>query len=287
MLRTPVRECGRKWFAGSTYQGQPGLPKCQNRWDEGHEFPDSGRSGSEPQIIEVMGKLWPVWKGRWCALATVFACLAMAGCAGVSAGGSGGSGSSNSGNPSPANAGQLSVSPATLDFGSVAIGTPAMLTGTLTAGSSDVTVSSAGWNGEGYEVSGITFPVTVPAGTSKNYTVTFTPQAAGASAGKVSFVNDGASSPVVQTFDGNGGQAGVHTVGLFWDASTSVVVGYNVYRATQSGGPYQLLTSSPQAGTSYTDGTVVTGTTYYYVTTAVDANHLESVHSNQAQAVIP
>jgi fibronectin type 3 domain-containing protein len=38
---------------------------------------------------------------------------------------------------------------------------------------------------------------------------------------------------------------------------------------------------------SYTDPTVVNGTTYYYVTTAVDASGLESANSNEAVAVIP
>ncbi len=38
---------------------------------------------------------------------------------------------------------------------------------------------------------------------------------------------------------------------------------------------------------SYTDTTVMTGTTYYYVTTAVDGSGNESVYSNEVSAVIP
>jgi fibronectin type 3 domain-containing protein len=37
----------------------------------------------------------------------------------------------------------------------------------------------------------------------------------------------------------------------------------------------------------YTDGTVVSGQMYYYVTTAVDSSGAESGYSNLAQAVIP
>lgn len=229
-----------------------------------------------------MGKKWPSWPGHWCGLLVMLACLAMTGCAGVSSGGQ----QSNS-NPTPGDAGQITVAPSVLNFGTVALGSSANLTGSLTAGSSDINVTSAAWNGQGYAVSGITFPVTVAAGQSVNYTVSFTPQAAGDSSGSISFVNDGAASPVVQTLDGNGGQAGLHTVGLSWNASPSVVIGYNVYRGIQSGGPYQRLTSSPQPDTNYTDSTVLTGTTYYYVSTAVDSDHGESVYSNQAQAVIP
>jgi len=38
---------------------------------------------------------------------------------------------------------------------------------------------------------------------------------------------------------------------------------------------------------SYTDSTVQSGQTYYYVTTAVDAAGLESSYSSQVHAVIP
>jgi hypothetical protein len=220
-------------------------------------------------------------------LLAILACIAMTGCTGVSSGGQQSSSIPNPNNPDPPSVGQLSVGPTTMSFGTVALGGRANLTGTLTASSSDINVTSAAWNGQGYNVSGITFPVTVAAGNSVTYTVTFTPQVAGDSPGSISFVNDGSTSPVAQTLDGKGGQAGAHTVGLSWDASTSAVIGYNVYRGTQSGGPYQRLTSSPQPSTSYTDATVLSGTTYYYVSTAVDSNLAESAYSNQALAVVP
>src|SRR5713226_1157888 len=64
----------------------------------------------------------------------------------------------------------------------------------------------------------------------------------------------------------------VHSVALSWNASTSTVSGYNIYRSTLSGGSYLRINSSPVAGLSYTDSTVQNTVTYYYVTTAVDAN---------------
>lgn len=65
------------------------------------------------------------------------------------------------------------------------------------------------------------------------------------------------------------------------------MVDYKIYRGTQSGGPYAVLGSGNGTATTYTDGTVQSGQTYYYVVTAVDSAGLESVYSNQAQAVIP
>ncbi len=79
-----------------------------------------------------------------------------------------------------------------------------------------------------------------------------------------------------------------HSVSLSWTASISPnVVGYDVYRATTSGGPYTQLNSTLVAATSYTDTTVVAGQTYYYVGRAVDNYNNESVYSNEAQATVP
>lgn len=74
---------------------------------------------------------------------------------------------------------------------------------------------------------------------------------------------------------------------LTWNASTSTVSGYNVYRSTVSGSSYTKINSSLVAGLNYADSTVQSGTTYYYVATAVDSNGNESVYSNEASAAVP
>jgi fibronectin type 3 domain-containing protein len=76
-------------------------------------------------------------------------------------------------------------------------------------------------------------------------------------------------------------------VHLTWSASPSQVAGYRVYRSESSGGSYIGLTGSALTSPSYDDTTASNGTTYYYVVTAVDSSGNESVHSNQAAAVIP
>jgi len=77
-----------------------------------------------------------------------------------------------------------------------------------------------------------------------------------------------------------------HTVDLTWSASTNAV-GYNIYRSSASGGPYSMINTSLDSTTAYTDSTVVSGQTYYYVATAVNSESQESEYSNQATAVIP
>jgi hypothetical protein len=65
------------------------------------------------------------------------------------------------------------------------------------------------------------------------------------------------------------------------------VIGYNLYRSTQSGGPYAKLNSSVLSTTGYIDSSIQSGTTYYYVSTSINEQNEESVYSNQASATIP
>lgn len=77
-----------------------------------------------------------------------------------------------------------------------------------------------------------------------------------------------------------------HAVTLSWSASASTVSFYKVYRGSVSGGPYSLLSTNVNA-TTFTDSTVQSGTTYYYVTSAVNAAGTESIFSNEFQSLIP
>jgi hypothetical protein len=87
--------------------------------------------------------------------------------------------------------------------------------------------------------------------------------------------------------DGGTGDAGTpHSVSLSWNASTTAGVVYNVYRGSTSGGPYSVVASGVTS-TSFVDHAVNGGATYYYMTTAVSSNGLESVHSNEVSAVVP
>lgn len=80
-----------------------------------------------------------------------------------------------------------------------------------------------------------------------------------------------------------------HTVALSWTASTSVnAIGYNLYRGVTTGGPYPTKVNVISvSGTNYTDTTVKSGVTYYYVARAVDNMNNESANSNETKAAIP
>jgi len=213
-------------------------------------------------------------------LLAVPAILGLVGCQGVSS-------ASKQSTTVKAGPSQLAVAPTTMSFGNLAVGSKSTQKGILTAGTTDITVSSAAWNGQGYALSGITFPVTVPAGQSVPFSVTFDPQAPGSAPGTVAFVSDATNSPTTETWTGSGTQQqSGHSVALSWNPSNSHVVGYNVYRGV-SGGSYAKINPSVSATPSYTDTSVQSGTTYDYVTTAIDSSNVESAYSNQATATIP
>ncbi len=182
--------------------------------------------------------------------------------------------------------GQMALSPASLSFGTVDVGTTQNLSGVISATGSNVTISSISSTNSQFTLSGLTLPVTIAAGQSTTFAITFTPQAAGAISGSLSFVSNASNSPSVETVSGTG-QLIQHTVTLSWNASTSTVSGYNVYRGTVSGGPYAKLDASLDAATTYADSTVQSGQAYYYVTTAVDSAGAESGYSNQVGVQVP
>ena len=83
-------------------------------------------------------------------------------------------------------------------------------------------------------------------------------------------------------------EAPSHSVTLSWAPSSSPdVAGYYVYRGMTAKGPFEKLNSDPTRDTTYTDTAVVSGTTYYYVVTAVDSSGNESGYSNVAEATVP
>jgi hypothetical protein len=184
-------------------------------------------------------------------------------------------------------AAQLGVSPATLSFGSVTVGSSASLQATLTASNAAVTISSDDSTSSEFAILGLSLPVKIPAGQSIQVTIQFTPNASGAASGQAGFTSNAANSPTVEQLTGTGVAQSSYSVSLSWDAPGGSPVGYNVFRGTVSGGPYEQINTALDASTNYTDNTVASGTTYYYVATAVNAEGQQSGYSNIGEAVIP
>jgi len=182
----------------------------------------------------------------------------------------------------------LSFSTHNLSFGSVDTGASATQSVTATnTGNANVTISSILAAGTGFSLSGAGTPATLTPTQSLTFGVIFSPTVAGNATGAVTVASNASGSPATIALSGTGAQPSSHTVALSWQASTSVVSGYNVYRSTTSGSGYVKINSSLLGGLAYTDSNLQSTTTYYYVTTAVDSSGNESTYSNQASAVIP
>jgi hypothetical protein len=183
----------------------------------------------------------------------------------------------------------LSVTPTSLSFGNVSTGTSsASQNVTITnTGNTNVTISQLTVSGAGFSATGGNTPVTLLPSQKLILAVQFSPTANGSVNGSISIVSNATGSPATVTLSGTGVTLVQHSVALTWNASTSTVVGYNVYRTTVSGTGYTKMNASLVGVLNYTDSTVQNATTYFYVTTAVDANGNESANSNEVSAPIP
>ena len=182
----------------------------------------------------------------------------------------------------------LGISPLSLSFGNVTTATSSA-TQTLAVtntGNSSVAISQITLTGAGYTMTGGNAATLSPS-QSIALQVQFNPSVAGTVNGTISIVSNANGSPAAVPLTGTGVAPVAHTAGLAWSASTSVIAGYNIYRSAMAGGPYAKINTSLVGGLSYIDSTVQSGTTYHYVTTAVDAGGNESVFSNEVSALIP
>ena len=184
--------------------------------------------------------------------------------------------------------GALSASPASVDFGSLQLGSSSTQPETLTnSGGSSVALSQVSATGAGFSTSGLSLPLTLVSGQSFTFGVSFAPTSAGSASGNVTIASSAANPSLSISVSGSGASAPPHSVSLSWNPSISAVAGYNVYRGAQSGGPYSKLNPSPAPNITYDDNAIQAGQNYFYVTTAVSSSGMESGYSNEVQTLIP
>jgi hypothetical protein len=101
--------------------------------------------------------------------------------------------------------GSLTASPASLAFGSVTLGTSQQASATLTnTGGTSVTISQAATAGAGFTLSGLVIPVTLQAGQSANFTVTFAPQSAASVTGSLTVTSNAPNPTLIVPLSGTG-----------------------------------------------------------------------------------
>ena len=181
--------------------------------------------------------------------------------------------------------GNLTGSPSALTFGNVDLGNPSTQPFTITASGGAVTISSATSSNSQFTISGISLPLTLNPSQSAQVYVTFSPAKSGATSGTVTLTSNASNNQDLESVSGTGVQP-TYSVSLSWSASTSEVVGYNVYRGT-SAGSYSKINTAPDSATTFTDSTVAAGVTYYYAATSVSSSGQESGYSTPVQVSVP
>ena len=184
--------------------------------------------------------------------------------------------------------GALTPNTSSLNFNSVNTGSNSVLSVTFTnSGSSNITISGVTISGPGFTSGGVSTGQIIPPNQTATLNVTFAPAGAGSVTGTVTVTSNASNSPASISLSGTGVSSGSYYVSLNWIASPSTISGYNIYRATVSGGPYTQLNASLLTTTQYQDNNVQLGQTYYYVVNAVDSSGDESQYSNETAVSVP
>lgn len=99
----------------------------------------------------------------------------------------------------------LSVAPASASFGNVTAGVTNTQTLTLSnPGSASVTISQASMSGTGFAYSGLAAPLTIAAGGSSSFTISFDPTTAGSFSGTLTLVNNSPTPSLAIGLSGTG-----------------------------------------------------------------------------------
>jgi len=195
----------------------------------------------------------------------------------------------------------LVVKPTSINFGNLALKSTSTQNVTLqNTGDISLTLQGVTVSGAGFGYSDLSPGFALAPNQVVTFQVWFSPKVVGPAAATVTLLSPNITSPGSLSLSGDGTTTAAapapppgappavqHTVALTWNASPSQVVGYRVYRSETSGSAFNPLNGTTLSALTYADSTVSSGTTYYYVVTAVDSAGTESVYSNQATAAVP
>jgi hypothetical protein len=185
----------------------------------------------------------------------------------------------------------VQVTPSSISFGNLLLQSTATQNVTLkNTGDINITINGVTIAGAGFGYSSLSPGYSLTPNQSVTFQVWFRPQTSGSASGNVSILSSNLASPASISVAGAGVTSSSsptpaqHSVTLTWGPSASSVVGYRVYRDDGSG---LSPLSQVLPNLTYTDSTVVSGSTYQYAVTSVDSVGDESSYSNQVTAIIP
>ena len=209
----------------------------------------------------------------------------LSGCSGVtSAKGSGSATTASTSDTTTSDAsGTLSVSPAAVTFGNVAVGSISNQSLSVTnSGTVAITISQATVTGAGFTIGGASLPLTLSPGNTFTFTASFDPTAAGNDSGSLSIVSPQLSSPLAISMSGTG--MAVAPAITSQPLSESVLIGQTATFSVTASGTAPLSYQWSQNGTAITGATSSSYTTPAETTSANGAKFAVVV-SNTAGSV--
>lgn len=179
----------------------------------------------------------------------------------------------------------LSSSSTSLDFGRVLVGSSSALGITLTnTGNVNITIASVLVAGAGFSANGAGANTTLIPGQTAILNVILAPSAKESMTGSIAVTSNAGALSIALA--GSGGELSSESVMLNWNASTSDIIGYNIYRVLTDG-TYSEINNAPLVLTNYTDTNIQSGQTYTYVVTALNSDNVESDYSDPTIVTIP
>ncbi len=161
--------------------------------------------------------------------------------------------------------GQLTPSPSSLSFGSVTVGSTQPQTVTLTnTGGTSVNISQASIKGTGFQLSGITTPITLSPSQTTTFVVTFAPQSSGSASGTVTITSDGSNPSLTVALTGTGVAAGDLAANPTSLSFGSVTVGSNQSLSetvTNTGGESVTISAVATTGSAFSFSGITTPVT--------------------------
>jgi len=156
----------------------------------------------------------------------------------------------------PGQAGTLSLSSASLDFGSVTSGTSKTMTMTVSnTGTASVTVSSASISSQYFSLSAPSLPVAILAGQSTPVSLVFSPNAAGTFNATVSITSNASNSATSVSLTGTGVASGQLAVNPSSESFGNVTVGSQSSQTitlTNNSGSTVNISQAAVSGTGFT-----------------------------------
>src|SRR5277367_1345325 len=149
---------------------------------------------------------------------------------------------------------QLTISPASVAFGSVSVGSTGSQTVTLTnPGNAALTVSQAIPSGTGFSMSGASMPMTINAGGSASFTAKFSPTTVGSNTGGISIVSNAPGSPATIALSGTGieGQLGASPSSVNFGSVAVGSTGSQSITLTNSGSASVTISQATVSGTGF------------------------------------